>query len=449
MFGDRLGPTRRESALQQSPRDSQQRSGECDDVEEDQVPGSVSNPAVTRLGAQLELELGALTGAMHTEMTERITELRGDAALLELLRVSINSNLTAIVQVLTYRIEPDQVPTPLGAREYARRLAQHGVSVTALVRAYRLGQRRLLEWALNTWEESGETASLDAMGELIRTVSGYIDSISEQVIAEYDAEREQWLAHRDRARADVLAQLLRGGDVDIDLAERVLGYRLRGRHLGAILWVDEGDTAPGAGVFEGAASALGAVVGRGAHVVWQQDATSAWIWLPVSREVTWTTQDLSAAIAHVPAVRAALGAMASGASGFRATHEDARAARQVAGVAGAAARLVTSYDEPGVRAAALLAADLPRARRMVAHTLGGLANDDEATARLRETVLTLLQEKGNYVTTAERLHLHKNTVKYRIRRAAELRGRTIDDDRLDLELALQASAWLGTAVLPG
>ena len=50
-------------------------------------------------------------------------------------------------------------------------------------------------------------------------------------------------------------------------------------------------------------------------------------------------------------------------------------------------------------------------------------------------------------TTAERLTLHKNTVQYRVRKAEECLRRPIGPDRLQLELALLASHWLGRAVL--
>jgi DNA-binding PucR family transcriptional regulator len=43
--------------------------------------------------------------------------------------------------------------------------------------------------------------------------------------------------------------------------------------------------------------------------------------------------------------------------------------------------------------------------------------------------------------------MHKNTVQYRIRKAQENLGRPVGDNRHDVELALQASHWLGASVL--
>ena len=76
-----------------------------------------------------------------------------------------------------------------------------------------------------------------------------------------------------------------------------------------------------------------------------------------------------------------------------------------------------------------------------------LAADTEAADRLRETLLVFLAEKGSYLATAERIHLHKNTVKYRVDKALEERGRSLDDERLELELALVACRWLAGSVL--
>jgi DNA-binding PucR family transcriptional regulator len=43
--------------------------------------------------------------------------------------------------------------------------------------------------------------------------------------------------------------------------------------------------------------------------------------------------------------------------------------------------------------------------------------------------------------------LHKNTAQYRVNKAEEGLGRPIGRDRLQIELALLASQWLGPAVL--
>src|SRR6202023_3268319 len=97
---------------------------------------------------------------------------------------------------------------------------------------------------------------------------------------------------------------------------------------------------------------------------------------------------------------------------------------------------------------AMMLASRELLRPWVLGTLAGLAADDEHHARLRETLLAFLRNGGSYKTTAEQLMLHKNTVQYRIRKAEESLGRPVGENRHDVELALQASYWLGSLVAP-
>ncbi|WP_443677242.1 helix-turn-helix domain-containing protein [Mycolicibacillus trivialis] len=68
---------------------------------------------------------------------------------------------------------------------------------------------------------------------------------------------------------------------------------------------------------------------------------------------------------------------------------------------------------------------------------------------LRETLLEFLTAQCSYVGAAGRLHVHKNTVKYRLEKATGILGRPVENDPLGLELALTACRWLGPAVLSG
>jgi DNA-binding PucR family transcriptional regulator len=45
------------------------------------------------------------------------------------------------------------------------------------------------------------------------------------------------------------------------------------------------------------------------------------------------------------------------------------------------------------------------------------------------------------------LNLHRNSVRYRVRKAEAERGRPVTEDRMDVELALQVCHFLGDAVL--
>ncbi|MFL5901104.1 MAG: PucR family transcriptional regulator [Solirubrobacterales bacterium] len=66
---------------------------------------------------------------------------------------------------------------------------------------------------------------------------------------------------------------------------------------------------------------------------------------------------------------------------------------------------------------------------------------DKARERMRETALAYVRHRGNSVEMAAALHLHPQTVRYRIARLRELLGDQLDDpdSRFELEIALRAS----------
>jgi hypothetical protein len=65
-----------------------------------------------------------------------------------------------------------------------------------------------------------------------------------------------------------------------------------------------------------------------------------------------------------------------------------------------------------------------------------------ARARMRETALAFVRQRGNSVEMAAELHVHPQTARYRVARLRELLGDQLDDPdaRFELEVALRATA---------
>lgn len=392
---------------------------------------------------------GELTRAMVDAFQQRIAELPRDPVLMNLLEGSSSSNLETLAHLLRGHVPIGEIRAPSAAVEYARRLAQRGTPPSALLRAYRLGQQLVLAWASDEIAQRAADPDLAYRTvQLLTAVSfDYIDAVSEGVVAAYQEERERWLANRSAVQRELVDALLRGDKVDLAVAEAGLGHRLRQHHLGLVLWTDGADA--GLTAAEGLVTGLARrLAGAGQPLFVPRDRESAWAWIPLGRSAEVDPSAVAAAVAESgTAVRVALGVPAAGEEGFRATHEGAVAAQSVAQLS-RSTTTAFSYADPTIRAAALLARDLPATRRMVHAALGELAEDSETAERMRETLLAFLEERESYVTTAGRLHLHKNTVRYRVDKALETRGRPLAEDRLDLELGLIACKWLGSAVLP-
>jgi len=408
---------------------------------------------IAKTAARLQERLAQLSSAIRLGLEDQIPELRGDARVMELHGPSVEGNVDTLLHALRYNIAVERVEAPTAALEYARRLAQHGVPLHALVRAYRLGQHRMNELVfaeVRTIDvpEPTRYAVLEAM---TATLFEYIDWITQQVIVVYEDERERWLEDQNSLRAvrvrDVLAA---PKPVDVDAATTTIRYPLRWHHLAVMMWYpDTGTDADAIARLQRFLRELGQATGAAATPLFvAADRTCAWGWLPYRTATPAAEAEVrrfTAGKRDAPDI--AIGTMRSGVAGFRQSHREAERARRVALIAEGAEPALICASDPGFSVAALLGADVTDTRAWVAGTLGALAADTDNDARLRETLRVFLGFGSSYKQAAEELNLHFNTVKYRVGRAIARRGRSIGSDRLDVELALLTCHWYGAAVL--
>ena len=405
--------------------------------------------SVSAVSAALDPRAAEVYADIYRLIVREIPQLRSDKRVLALLESSVAENVATMLHILQHSIDLEKVHAPAAAEEYAR-LAQRGVPIAALLRAYRIGSARFGDWCLQELGRQTDNASVvSAAGlRIAGIVASYIDQVSEEVVSAYESEKENWLRNQSAARAARVRTLLRDEQVDVSSSEAMLGYRLRQHHLGAVTWITG---ASGGGDALGRLEQMTAEVAAEAHcegrpIFIPQDEFSAWAWLPLGARRDIVLPRLSAkGTSAADKIRFALGEPAPGLQGFRRTHQQALSAQAVALAAGPSGQLVTSFGE--VAPLALMSGSIELLQAWVTETLGALADDDEHHARLRDTLRVFLQENGSYKTTAERLMLHKNTVQYRVRKAEETLRRPIVQNRLQIELALLASHWLGRAVL--
>jgi hypothetical protein len=322
--------------------------------------------------------------------------------------------------------------------------------LAALLRAYRIGSTRFQDWCLQELARRAEGASIvSAAGmRIVEITAAYIDKVSEEVLAAYESEKDNWYRNLSVARAARVRALLREERVDVESAEAILGYRLRQQHVGVVAWVS--GAAPGSDSLARLEHATAEIAARahcdGRPIFVPQDESSAWAWLPLGAQQNFGIPPAGPRPGGAEAgVRFALGAAAPGIAGFRRTHQQALGAYAVALAAGPSARFMTSFRD--VAPLALMSGSIELARAWVLEILGALADDDNHHATLRHTLHVFLQQNGSFKATAEQLTLHKNTVQYRIRKAERSLGHPVSENRLQVELALLASEWLGSAVL--
>lgn len=359
---------------------------------------------------------------------------------------SARQNIDLVLEMFRNDVEPSELAVPRSTLEHVRRLAQRDGPATDLVAGFAVGNRRLIREAIRILDElelSGHELA-EAVLVLLDRFGAYADRAALEVVAAHARAREEWVQDRAFVLAARVRAILQQQHA-VEEAE-LPGYRLDQHHLAIVAGAGQlnVDGNP-IGALRAALVAAGEALGCETRPLFVPlDAATAWAWFPLGARPGIEAPAVAAALTRERVIAAA-GAPGAGIHGFRRSHREALAARDVALTSAAPVAPIVWYDE--VAPIAGFCADLESARTWVAGVLGDLALDDERHAVVRDTVRAFLSCEGSYAKTAAVLNLHRNSVQYRIQRAEELRGRSLREDRLDLEIALLACYWLGSAVL--
>ncbi len=186
---------------------------------------------------------------------------------------------------------------------------------------------------------------------------------------------------------------------------------------------------------------------RDARILWRVRNTSAEIVWPVDDEsdlagiVATVRDELKAAIALTASsevVSLGVGRIRSGLDGIRRSHQDARQAltigRRLHGPGN-----VTTFEKLGVYRLIYAAEHLPELCTFQDEALGSLiAYDRDRGAELVKTLEAFFAANCSPKEAATLLHVHRNTVLYRLERIADITGLDLNasDIRLRLHLAL-------------
>ena len=124
----------------------------------------VDDPAVAELIADVAAAVSRRAAAVSEDVYEvilrEIPELHDDQPVLALLASSVHSNVGTCLQIMQHQIDLSAVQAPAASLEYARRRAQRGTPLTALLRAYRLGHTCFSDWLLKELARQADDAQM-------------------------------------------------------------------------------------------------------------------------------------------------------------------------------------------------------------------------------------------------------------------------------------------------
>lgn len=319
-------------------------------------------------------------------------------------------------------------------------LAGEGISFERVVRGLRLVRQ---EWTVALLDQAEAHVPAEERGPVLRdltdVVNEFFDQTMDAVIADYMHQRQRLLARRLADQRTMIDSIVAGDQVSASAVRDVLGTDLTGHHLGLVLWrEDSRSVADPQGDLEHTAHKAAAALDSPALLTIAADRSTLWAWATSAAPIDAGALP-RAQLAGPTGIRIAVGRCAPGPAGFRRTHLAALDARRAA-QPGKRTGSITVYDD--VALFALMSTDSERARWFVHDELGPLAAPDRAGADLRATLLAYLDHGGSLIKAAEALHVHRNTVVYRLRRAEEALGRPVNDRILETHTALRLAPSL-------
>jgi sugar diacid utilization regulator len=252
--------------------------------------------------------------------------------------------------------------------------------------------------------------------------------------------RLQTLADADaRMRGDLVAELVEGADLPGVLNRaQALGYDLGRPHWVVVVGVVGGQEDDQADGFFRAVrraaqdSRIGSLLAlRPGEVIILADAEAPWAKFRAAVLAEWPGGDC----------RIGVGRRRSRLDEFPLSYQEAQLALKMGQAAGGLDQ-VTRFDDLGVYQVLGTAQNSAAVDRFVHDWLGVLINYDASHgAQLVLTLSEYLECGGNYDATAKALLVHRNTLKYRLRRIREISGHDLGCPDTQFNLQLATRAW--------
>jgi DNA-binding PucR family transcriptional regulator len=384
-------------------------------------------------------------GVIEVEIVDAIVKgfplLGNDPAIRTELRAHTALTVRNFLAVVRSGDEHADIVLPPETKVMARTLVRRGIGPDVVYEGYRLaGQVVWQRWM----ELSAEKVAPDDLAGVLRvshsTISRFVEQILHQSLEAMRDEQADIAGGDLSRRIKMVRLLLDGVPLDVDIVSRTLRYDIGRQHTALVLWAD---CAIKPGGLESAGLAVARAVGAPSPLVISAGGDVLWTW--IASPAAGVDIDVAHAVADVvdSVVRVAVGPTQPGIDGFRRSHEGALDVHRVMAADPDGGQVFTYHE---LEVTALASEDETRARDFVIATLGQLADDTPAGARLRETLRVFLEEAENAPRAAERLHTHRNTVLQRVARATELLGYAPGERRLAVELALELRRRLPTLI---
>jgi DNA-binding PucR family transcriptional regulator len=394
------------------------------------------------VAAQMRAKSAELAEHILTRVRAEVPALFPDVQVVSEAAASTEESLRQLAQIIEVGADPTHAELPPSTQAIFRSAVWRNILIADHLRFYRLAQGEVWRWLFIRIVAASRNAEDQALAVELATgwVFAFVDRAMTRANQAYEIERESWMRGAAATRAAAIDDIVGDRERDQQAAARRLRYDLGRHHVGFIAWVDRSlDNADALPTLNTALSDLARKVHAEATITHPLGSLAVAAWFSGSRTFAMGCLDVVHAggsrLELPTGVRIAVGEPGHDLRGFRQTHVEAGHSRRVASLVAPHDSAITRYRDVAV--AALCSADGGHAVTFVNGVLGPLANDDEVTSRLASTLAAYLRDNLSRTKAAASLHIHPNTVSYRVRQAEELLGRKVGDDSLDVRVALE------------
>ena len=366
-------------------------------------------------------------------IASRMPEIAADPMLTEDLHNSTRAQWRSFAASL---LADHALILPPAAADLARSLARRGMDLSALLKVYRTAYQAVFQFLTDVTDALDETAP--ARDEVLKFMwsraEQWLDDSVESLIETFYAERHQLIEGELLRRTQLVNDLLRGTAADVGLASTELSHAFTHWQTGFVVWAASADGADSAERLLDFANQTARALRAPRPLTLMTGSRELWFWVASpSKPENLALAELAGPLTDAQ-TRLAHGVPARGLPGFRSSHVEARAAQRVSLEAVFPPPILDYRD---VELLCLVADSPELVRRMVDREIGDLCGADKNLTQVRDTLLAHYENGLNVEATAERLFVHKNTVRYRLARAEELLGHPLAERAAKVELALR------------
>lgn len=395
-------------------------------VPPDLAPWLLAYVAEQAQPAQVDAWVARVYDAILAEMPD----VRSIDGVEELLRTTIREHWVAFLADFAQPTQHFHLVD--AAQRLSALVAELQIPLEMLIQFYRVAQQEVWVYVSDLIKDlpPGDFDRADLLVYFWSRAGVWLDKSISASIDVYQGARSRVLAGAAAQRYESVKAILAGEITDAREASSALGgYPISVHHTAFVLSVADAERAGG---LETLAADLARAVGAGNPLIVKPGGRQLWMWVgtrdPLDLAGLSTAGSSTARIDTCVGV----GTPTSGIAGLVASHREALGALRVA--APGDTTWLTRYDE--VELPVLLGCS-PEVDRFMARQLGPLVGDDEAMARIRETLTAFLGSGGNAEEAARALVVHRNTIRYRLGQAEELLGRPVAKISPELATALR------------